>query len=150
MKYFKRLLVIFALLVTVTGCGKNTKVLNCSLKTNGNNVNAYSKIDYTFEKDKLTAFYGEIEFKDIIIDNIEVHWESFKTLWTEQNKPVEEPGVKRTVKADDVNHTFTIIYDVDYKKASKDTLKEYEIDDYSGKSYDEIKKLAADQGMTCN
>lgn len=143
------LFVVFA----VSGCGKsntNTKVLTCTGVTPGNNMNAASNVEYTFENDKLSKAKIEVVFKDITVDNLSYVWDTFKTQFTEQNTPVEEAGFKRTVKADDKNYTFSVIMEVDFEKISKETMEEYGVEDYSTKTYDEIKKeTTSDETMTC-
>lgn len=143
------LFVVFA----VSGCGNsntNTKVLTCSVVTTGNNMNAAGNVEYTFENDKLSKAKIEVVFKDITVDNLSSVWDTFKTQFTEQNKPVEESGFKRTVKADDKNYTFSVIMEVDFEKISKETMEEYGIEDYRSKTYDEIKKEATSDGnMSC-
>lgn len=92
----------------------------------------------------------EVVFKDITVDNLSSVWDTFKTQFTEQNKPVEEPGFKRTVKADDKNYTFSVIIEIDFEKISKKTMEKYSIEDYRSKTYDELKKEATSDGtLSC-
>ena len=113
-------------------------------------MNAAGNIQYTFENDKVSKAKMEVIFKDINVDNLSSVWDTFKTQFTEQNKPVEEKGFKRTVKADDKNYTFSVIMEIDFGKVSKETMEKYGIEDYSSKTYDEIKKeTIADGTFSC-
>ena len=149
-KSFLVVLAIFALFI-ITGCGNsNTKVLTCSGVTDGNNMNAASNIKYIFKNDKLSKTKVEVIFKDITVNNLSSVWSTFKTQFTEQNKPVEEKGFKRTVKSDDKNYTFSVIMEIDFEKISRETREKYSIEDYSSKTYDEIKKEASSElNFTC-
>ena len=144
------ILILLLILFTVSGCGTNkTKVLKCSNSSEGTNMNSSGDVVYTFKNDKVVKATVDITFKDITVNNISSVWDSFKTQFTEQNLPVEEPGFKRTVKSDDKNYTFTVTYEIDYTKISKETMEKYEIEDYSEKTYDELKKEALDEGYVC-
>ena len=141
---------ILSLFVTfvVSGCGKDsTKVLTCTGVNPGNNMNAAGNVEYTFENDKLTKAKMDVVFKDITVDNLSSVWGTFKTQFTEQNQPVEETGYRRTVKADDKNYTFTISIEIDYEKITKEIMDRYDVEDYSSKTYDEIKKDTTADGV---
>ena len=141
---------LFAVFV-ISGCEKSsTKVLTCSGVNPGTNMNAAGNIQYTFENDKVSKAKMEVIFKDITVDNLSSVWDTFKTQFTEQNKPVEEKGFKRTVKADDKNYTFSVIMEIDFGKISKETMEKYDIEDYTSKTYDEIiKDTTYDGVMSC-
>lgn len=132
----------------VSGCG-NTRVLTCTGKNLGNNMNAYADAKYYFKGDKLSNFEVEVVFKDITVDNLSSVWDSFKEQFTEQNEPVDVAGYRRRVKSDDKNYTFSVIIDVDYNKISKETMDKYDVEDYSSKTYDEIKEINALENLTC-
>ena len=151
MKKLYYLIICLVITVIVSGCGKsNTKVLTCSGVSPGNNMNASTNIEYTFKNDKLTKTKAEVKFQDITVNNLSSLWETFKTQFTDQNKPVEEKGFKRTVKSDDKNYTFSVILEVDYEKISADTMEKYEVEDYSEKTYDELKEEVTSNGIfTC-
>lgn len=145
-------LIITLFVVCVTsGCGmNNTKLLTCSGVKSGNNMNALNNIEYTFENNKLSKTKVEVEFKDINVNNLPSVWDTFKTQFTEQNKPVEELGFKRTIKADDKNYTFTVIMEIDFEKISKEIMEKYGVEDYTSKTYDEIESETTFDGvMSC-
>lgn len=132
------ILILFVFIIS--GCG-NTKELECNLKNNGNNMNAYGDIKYTFKDDKIVSQHSVIEFKDITVPNIDQVWDTFVQQFTEQNQPVEEVGYKRTVKSDDKNHIFTVILDVDYSKITKEVMEKYGINEEEVfVSYDDMKQ----------
>ena len=110
-------------------------------------MNAASTVKYTFENEKLTKAEIEVVFQDITVPNIASVWDTFKTQFTEQNKPVEEVGFKRTVKADDKNYTFSVIMEIDIEKITKETREKYQIEDYSLKTYDELKEETTKDGV---
>lgn len=141
---------LFAVFV-ITGCEKNDEtVLTCSGASPGNNMSASSNVEYTFKNDKLTKAKIDVEFKDITIDNLSSLWNTLKTQFTEQNQPVEEIGFKRTVSADDENYIFTVSMEIDYEKITKEIMDKYGIEDYTEKTYEELKDEAtADGTMTC-
>jgi len=135
-------------ILVISGCGKSdTKVLTCSGVSPGNNMNAASTVKYTFENDKLSKTKIEVTFKDITVDNLSSVWDTFKTQFTQQNEPVEEEGFIRTVKADDKNYTFSVIMEIDFEKISKETMTKYGIEDYSSKTYEEIKEEIVSDGV---
>lgn len=135
----------------VSGCGNNnTKVLTCSGVNPGTNMNAAGNVEYTFENDKLSKAKIEVTFKDITLNNLSSAWDTIKTQFTEQNKPIQEPGFKRTVKSDDKNYTFSVIMEIDFGKISKETMEKYGVEDYSSKTYEELKKeTIADGTFSC-
>ena len=148
MKKISFLVIALFVVFVVSGCGNsNTKVLTCSGVNPGNNMNAAGNVEYTFKNDKLSKAKIEATFKDITIDNLSSVWDSFKTQFTEQNKPVEEVGFKRTVKSDDKNYTFSVILDIDYEKITKETMEKYGVEDYRSKTYEEIKKETTADGI---
>ena len=151
MKKMNFLIVSLFVVFVITGCGKNdTKVLTCSGVSPGNNMNAASNVEYTFENEKLTKAKIDVEFRDITVSNLSSVWDSFKTQFTEQNEPVEETGFKRTVSADDKNYTFTVSMEIDFEKITKETMDKYGIQDTTKKTYDEIKEeTIADGTMSC-
>lgn len=151
MKKISFLVIALFVVFVVSGCGNsNTKVLTCSGVNPGNNMNAAGNVEYTFKNDKLSKAKIEATFKDITIDNLSSVWDSFKTQFTEQNKPVEEVGFKRTVKSDDKNYTFSVIIEIDYEKITKETMEKYGVEDYRSKTYEEIKKeTTADGTFSC-
>lgn len=164
MKKMGYLSIVLFVVLFVSGCGitknstntktstsTNTKVLTCSVFTKGNNMNIAGNSEYIFENDKLVRQKGEFMFKDITVDNLSTVWDSFKTQLTEQNKPVEEIGYKRSVKADDQNYTFSVIIEVDLKNISSEVMKKYGVnEDYKSKTYNEIKKeVTADGTASC-
>ena len=150
MKKIIFLIISLFVIIAVSGCGQNTKVLTCSGITPGNNMNAASNVKYTFKNDKLVNAKIDVTFQDITVNNLSAVWGTFKTQITEQNQPVKETGYTRTVKADDKNYTFTVSLDIDYEKISKETMDKYAVSDYRTKTYDEIKEEAtANNAMTC-
>ena len=151
MKKISFLIISLFIVFVVSGCGaSNTKVLTCSGVNPGTNMNAASTVEFTFKNDKLTNASIEVAFKDITVDNLSEVWDAFKTQFTEQNQPVDEKGFKKTVKSDDKNYTFTVILEVDYEKISKETMEKYGVEDYSTKTYDEIKKqIIEEENMSC-
>ena len=151
MKKYVFIVVFVCILGLLTGCGKNnTKTLVCTSTNQGNNMNAQAEAKYTFIDDKLKKFSAVVDFKDITVDNLDSVWDSFKAQFNEQNYPTEEAGYKRTTKADDKNHVFTVTIDVDYDKITKETIKKFDVDDsYVNKSYDEVKKLATQENFIC-
>lgn len=147
MKKMCFLIISLFVVFVISGCGnKNTKVLTCSGVTPGTNMNAASNLEYTFENDKLSKAKIEIIFKDITVSNLSLVWDTFKTQFTEQNKPVEELGFKRTVKSDDKNYTFSVIMEIDFGKISKEVMDKYGIEDYSSKTYEELKNETVSDG----
>lgn len=151
MKKFSLFLLAIVLTIVISGCGKtNEKILECNIFSEGNNMNAYGKIKYVFKNDILETGNVEVIFKDITLDNLDYWWDSIKKQFGEQNKPVTIDGYKRSFKSDDKNYSFTVNVEVDYTKISDTTLNEYNIEDYRGKSYDEVKKLSLElEGVTC-
>lgn len=150
MKRISNLIIVLFTIFIISGCGKNTKVLTCTGVNPGNNMNAGANVEYTFENDKISKAKIEVEFKDITVDNLASVWDSFKKQFTEQNPPVEEVGFKRTVKSNDKDFTFSVIVEIDYKKISKETMNKYSVEDYSSKTYDEIKaETIADGTLSC-
>ena len=148
MKKISFLVIALFVVFVVSGCGNsNTKVLTCSGVNPGNNMNAAGNVEYTFKNDKLSKAKIEATFKDITIDNLSSVWDSFKTQFTEQNKPVEEVGFKRTVKSDDKNYTFSVILEIDFEKITKETMEKYGVEDYRSKTYEEIKKETTADGI---
>lgn len=145
------LIVFLFVIFFVSGCAKsNTKVLTCSGVNNGNDMKTAGSVVYTFSNDKLTKAKMNVEFKDITVNNLSSVWSTFKTQFNEQNKPVEELGFKRTVKADDKNYTFTVDIEIDFEKITDEVMKKYGVEDYRTKTYDEIKKATiADGVMSC-
>lgn len=147
MKKICFLIIALFIVLVAPGCGNSkTKVLNCSGVNPGTNMNAASNVEYTFANDKLSKAKIEVIFKDIALNNLSSVWNTIKTQFTEQNKPVEAPGFKRTVKADDKNYTFSVIMEIDFGKISKETMEKYGVEDYSLKSYEELKKETISDG----
>ena len=145
--------ILGVLLVTcLTGCG-NTKVLECSKKIVGSDMNIYQNIKYTFKNDKLVKQYLVTEFKDITADNIEQTWDTQVEKFTNQNQPVDVDGFKRTVKSDDKNHTFKVTIDIDYTKTTNQILESYKMntDGINEVTYDELKQstLADEYTISC-
>lgn len=140
------------LFICLTGCG-NTKVLECSKKIVGVDMNIYQNIKYTFENDKLVKKHLVAEFKDITADNIEQTWDTQVEKFTNQNQPVDVEGFKRIVKSDDKNHIFKVTIDIDYTKTTNQILENYNIstDGINEVTYDELKKstLADDYTISC-
>ena len=151
MKKMNFLFVALFIVLTVCGCGNNnTKELICSSMSPGNNMNAYAELKVTFENDKVTKAKTDVVFKDITVSNLSSVWGSLVTQFTEQNKPVEETGFKRTVSSDDKNYTFNVTIEIDYEKITEEIMKKYEIEDYTDKTYEEIKnEMTKDGTMTC-
>ena len=148
MKKISLLIISLFVVFFISGCEKDsTKVLSCSGISEGNNMNAASTVKYTFENEKLTKAEIKVVFQDITVPNIASVWDTFKTQFTEQNKPVEEVGFKRTVKADDKNYTFSVIMEIDIEKITKETREKYQIEDYSLKTYDELKEETTKDGV---
>ena len=147
-------LTIFCLVIVliVTGCGNsNKKVLSCTGLSEGNNMNASADIKYTFENDKLTKAQTAITFQDITVANLSKVWDTFKSQFAEQYPKVEEPGFKQITKTDDKKYTFTVEMDIDCYKISKETREKYNIEDYQGKTYNELKKEAEEElNFKCN
>ena len=143
-------LLIISLFVVfiISGCGNNTRVLTCSGVTPGTNMNAVSNYEAIFKNNELSIIKSKVVFKDITVDNLSSVWDTFKTQFNDQNKPVEEAGFKRTTEADDKNYTFTVNIEIDFDKISKETMKKYDITDYGSKTYDEIKKEITSDGVT--
>lgn len=144
MKNMKKYLCIpfvFLFICFLTGCG-NTKVLQCTKKIVGTDMNIYQDIKYTFKNDKLVKQYLVTEFKDITVDNIEQTWNTQVEKFTNQNKPAEEEGFKRTVESDDKNHTFKVIMEIDYTKTTDQILNNYGIstDGVDEVNYEELKQ----------
>ena len=148
----KTLLILIGLflVVMVSGCSTE-KTLTCTSKTKGTNMNAYGKWELVFKNDKLTNAKLTATFKDITVADVDKYWDSYKTQFTKQNKPVKETGYKRYVKSNDKKYEFSVIIEVDYNKISKDTMKKYSINDYKNKSYKKTKKeiLDIDPSMVC-
>ena len=151
MKKFVFIFTFVCILGFLTGCGNNKmKTLVCTSTNRGNNMTAEAEARYTFEDDKLKKFSAVVDFKDITVDNLDSVWDSFKAQFNEQNYPTEEEGYKRTTKADDKNHVFTVTIDVNFDKINKETMQKFNVDDsYLNKSYDEVKKLATQENLTC-
>lgn len=150
MKKIKILSLVLLMTLFITGCGSSTKKLTCTLTNPGTNMNAYSNVEYSFDKDgKLLKAKGVVDFKDITIDDLESRWESVVEQFTSQNEPVEEEGFKRSVSSDDKNFIFTVTIEIDYEKVSSETLMKYTSEDYSKMTYDEIKELSEADGATC-
>ena len=150
MKKITYILIVFIMLITLSGCKDKVETLTCTADTKGNNMNAASSVTYTFKNDKVSTAKIEAVFKDITVDNLDKLWPTFKNQFESQNMPVEEEGFKRTVKADDEKYTFTVLIDIDYNKISDETKKKYEVEDFKAKSLKDIKKIATeDDGMTC-
>ena len=148
MKKIGFLIISLLVVFVVSGCGKsNTKVVTCSGVVKGNNMNVAQSIKYTFENDKISKADIEFVFKDITVDNLSSIWGSFKTQFTEQNKPAEETGFKRTVKSHDNDYTFSVNMEIDFEKISKETMEKYDIEDYTSKTYDEIIKDTTYDGV---
>lgn len=139
---------LFLFVCILTGCD-STKVLECTVKSAGNNMNVYGNIKYIFKNDKIVSQHSVFEFKDIIVSNIDENWNSYVEQFTKQNKPVEDVGYKRTVESDDKNHIFKIILDVDYTKITKDVMNNYNLDaEYVNLTYDGVKKSMLDNKDT--
>lgn len=140
------------LFICLTGCG-NTKVLECSKKIVGVDMNVYQNIKYTFKNDKLVKQHLVTEFKDITADNVEQTWDTQVEKFTSQNQPVDVEGFKRTVESDDKNHTFKITIDIDYTKTTNQVLENYKIstDGINEVTYDGLKQstLADDYTISC-
>lgn len=148
LKKFGFLVISVVMVFVAVGCGNKTKVLTCSTVSPGTNMNAAAKVEYVFENDKLTKSKMDVDFKDIAVDNLATVWDSYKTQFTNQNQPVEESGFKRTVKADDKNYIFTVSLEIDYEKITKETMEKYGVEDYSSKTYDELKEEFTSDGIT--
>ena len=152
MKKIYLLLVMFVTVIFISGCNNknNVKELTCSGLSKGNNMNLYAEVKYKFKNDKLIESRMDATFKDITVDNLKEVWDSFKKQFNEQNLPVQEEGFKRTTKSDDKNYTFTVSIVVDFEKISKETMKKYDIQDYTNSTYDEIKKeIESDNNFIC-
>lgn len=140
------------LFICLTGCG-NTKVLECSKKIVGVDMNVYQNVKYTFKNNKLIKQHLVTELKDITADNVEQTWDTQVEKFTNQNQPVDIEGFKRTVESDDKNHTFKITIDIDYTKTTNQILENYKIstDGINEVTYDELKQstLADDYTISC-
>lgn len=147
-KIFVAILVFF-LVFCMTGCS-NTKVLNCSKKIVGENMNIYQNVKYTFKNDKLVKQHLVTELKDIIEDNIEQTWEAQVEEFTNLNEPTDIDGFKRTVESDDKNHTFKVTIEIDYTKTTDQILKIYGIstDGIDKVTYEELKKSTLEDEYT--
>lgn len=151
MRKVKILVLVLLIGLFITGCGSSTKKLTCTNMNKGNNMNAYSTAEYTFNEDgsSLLKAKGTVDFKDIEVDDLESRWDDIVEQFTSQNEPVEEEGLKRTVSRDDKNFIFTVTIEIDYSKVSKETLQKYTTEDFTNKTYDEIKELSESDGATC-
>ena len=158
MKKSKILIITLIILLIVSGCGKSKKIIKEDIKTTfftcsgvqkNDSSNADMNIKYTFENDKITKAKVEITFKDFNINNLPEVWSSIKEQITEQNKPVEDLGYKRTVKSDDEKYTYTIIIEIDYRKITKEIMKKYDVSDFSDKTSKEVKKATVNENITC-
>ena len=154
MKKISVIICCLFMIFAVSGCDKdknelNVKTLTCTGKSLGNNMNAESSVKYTFKNDKLSNANIKFMFKDIKIDNLSSVWDNLKEQFTEQNKPAEDIGYRRTVEADDKNYVFTVFVDIDFRKISKETMEKYEVEDYREKTYDELKEEAKELSLTC-
>ncbi len=149
----KKSLIISILLIVIliTGCGKsNEKKLECTMFSQGTNMNVYGTVKYIFKDDIVQTGKVEAVFKDITLDNLENVWGTIKQQFSEQNSPVDVSGYKRSNKSDDKNYTFTVNLEIDYTKISENTINEYGLEDLRGKSYDEVKKITEESGeATC-
>ena len=149
MKKIGFIIVSLFVIFMVSGCGSSTKVLKCSGITPGTNMNADSKVEYTFENDKLSKSKIVVDFKDITISNLPSVWENFKKQFTEQNSPAEADGFKRTVEADDENYIFSVIIEIDFNKITEETMEKYSIEDFRNKTYNEVKESTENEKITC-
>ncbi|MGN1342294.1 MAG: hypothetical protein ACI4VL_03600 [Bacilli bacterium] len=140
-KIFVAILGIF-LFICMAGCS-NTKVLKCSKKIVGNDMNIYQDVEYTFKNDKLVKQYLVSEFKDITANNVEQTWDTQVEKFTKQNEPIDVDGFKRTVESDDKNHTFKVTMEIDYTKTTDQILKNYGIDTdgVDEVTYEELKQF---------
>ena len=144
-------LAIFVVLVTCS-CenDSNIKVLKCSGMNKGNNMNAYSDIEYRFKDNKLSNVVTNVTFKDIEVENLSSIWDSIKTQFTEQNAPIEEVGYKRSVKSDDKNYSFTVTVDIDFEKITDEIKDKYGVTYNNNMTYEEVlKKTTEDGTITC-
>ena len=113
-------------------------------------MNAYANTKYVFENDKLKEVNTSVTFKDITVDNIDLVWDTFKKQFNEQNYPTNELGFERKTKSDDKKHTFTVNIKIDYGKISEEIMKKYSIEDYSSKTYSELKdSILKDDDTEC-
>ena len=122
-------LAIFVVLVTCS-CenDSNIKVLKCSGMNKGNNMNAYSDIEYRFKDNKLSNVVTNVTFKDIEVENLSSIWDSIKTQFTEQNAPIEivQPfaGIIILIFANrkDMTNPFIVVLDCDGQKSEEAAL----------------------------
>ena len=159
MKKIKILLISLFIIIFISGCGNtdnkksntttsDTKVLKCTNVNDGTNMKAYSNVEYYFTDDKLKSSYIEVDFKDITVDNLSAVWDTFKKQFTEQNKPTNEDGFVREVKADDDNYIFTVTIKVDFDKITDEVMQKYSVKNYANYSYDKILQEAIKDGKT--
>ena len=147
-KIFVAILGIF-LIGCITGCN-NTKVLKCSKKIVGIDMNIYQNFEYTFKNDKLVKEYIVTEFKDITAENVEQTWDTQVEKFTRQNEPADVDGFKRIVESDDKNHIFKVTMEIDHTKTTDQILKNYGINPEGADevTYEELKQFILEDEYT--
>lgn len=127
-------LAVSALLVT--GCGEETKTLNCTLKEDAGGATTTSNMKVEFKGDK-----AESITMDIIIDYTEEYAsfaEVFKQTLESQKSTLEDTGYEVEITSGENSVKLSA-------KGTADTLTE----DESTGTYEATKKSLEDSGYTC-
>ena len=142
--------IITIMVLFLTGCGNDNKTLSCTLSEDQDGVTMGQTMEIDFENDKMSYVTMSIDTK--ATDSLyEENWDLFSNMMASQFEEVEKDGFKITTTNDSDNKTFSVIIEVDPKKASTDDLDEYSLEDIVGddSTYDELKNDLEEEGYTC-
>ena len=151
MKILKMSLVSLAFILVLTACGSGNKKLTCTQKASEDGFAMSTTITVEFNKEKPAKVKMVVktsaeskEMKDA--------WGTMADLLKEGlGAETSKPGISVNGKNDAKAYSYTITYDIDIAKASKEDLEEMDMDDVAGsnETYDSIKKSATSDGFTC-
>lgn len=144
MKGLKILIVLIGLFC-LTGCGN--KNLTCTLVDDSNGVKTTQTVKMSYKDDALTKTKMSIEVI-AIDDEVKDTWNLI--MGESVIDDINEDGLKITTENDNKKYRFNTTVDIDYTKASAELLEEYGFEPYDSKiTYDEMKRLATEDGYTC-
>ena len=149
MRKIKYLVIAFAMMIVLSGCGR--KSLTCTLDEKDDTLNTYQEMKMEFKKKQIKTL--EMNFKfEATNEEIKNNWQLFsKTLDESYSEYKSGKGINVTTNSDSNKYVYSISIKVDLDKATKDELQKMELGDIldSNDSIDKVKADMEENGYTC-
>lgn len=149
MKKVKLLFLGIIVTLLVTGC-TSEKTLTCTNSEEADGIKMEQEIVMKFKGNKIDYVKMTVDSKatsEVIKDN----WDVFSSTMDSQYSKKDIDGIKLIATNNKEDYQYSVTLEVDLKKASSDSLKEYSLDGIADEdsSIDEVKKSAEKDGFTC-